>query len=102
VGPTDALADSIAASEFEWFGLETAEFEAVVAEASVKFLGFWNGSVANFHYGYSGSSDVRLSCSKDGELLGDGRIGTVGIPRLSLAHHVDHLDIRQRRCRACE
>jgi hypothetical protein len=42
VGPTDALAYRLAASEFEWFGLETAESEAVVAEARVKFLGFWN------------------------------------------------------------
>jgi hypothetical protein len=40
VGPTDALAYRLAASEFEWFGLETAESEAVVAEARVKFLGF--------------------------------------------------------------
>lgn len=37
---------------------------------------------------------VRLR-GEDSELLSDRRIGIVGIPRLSFAHHVDHLDTGQ-------
>ncbi len=33
-----------------------------------------------------------FSCREDRELLRDGWAGIVGIPRLSFAHHVDHLD----------
>jgi hypothetical protein len=44
---------------------------AAAGDAVDALLGFL-GSVANFSYGYNKRIDVRLSCCKDGELLGDG------------------------------
>lgn len=61
------------------------------------------GSVANFRFGYRNSGNGQASRGGDDfELLGDGRIWIEGVPRLSLAHHVDHLDPAQRGKRACE
>jgi hypothetical protein len=38
----------------------------------------------------------------DFELLGNGGIWIVGLPRLSFSHHVDHFDPAKRSDRTCE
>lgn len=50
------------------------------------------GSVANLSWVRAMPSDVAALCGQDGELLGKGRGRIEGKPRLSFAHHGDHLD----------
>lgn len=54
------------------------------------------GSVAKFCLVREFARVVATSCgSEDFELLGERRVRIEGVPRLSFAHHVDHLDAGQ-------
>lgn len=70
--------------------------EKAISQCCVSTASGLGGSVAKFCLVREFARVVATSCgSEDFELLGERRVRIEGVPRLSFAHHVDHLDAGQ-------